>query len=219
MPSGRSVASAISASDRSAKKRSATTSRYGSSRAATAARSCASRSDRRTALAGSPGLVPAIEAEVAAGSMSRDRVEPDDLLALCRAPDREAHGDPREPRAERAFGSPGGQRPVRGHERLLGHVLGLDRSPRIRVQVAITERLSRSTSRRKASRSPPRTASTTSRSSSCRRVRRPSSLPGPWAMPPRCDARAPRRGHRAEPRRLPTPSSGMGADRIAGRSS
>jgi len=53
VPRGRPVSDAISASERSAKKRRATVSRYGSSSAATAALIDAVRSDRSAAIAGS----------------------------------------------------------------------------------------------------------------------------------------------------------------------
>jgi hypothetical protein len=52
------------------------------------------------------------------------RVQPGDLLALAGAADGKADRDPRQPCAERAVGTPGGQRPVGDHEGLLCHVLG-----------------------------------------------------------------------------------------------
>ena len=209
VPRGRSVASAISASERSAKKRSATTSRYGSSSAATAARSWASRSERRTRVAGSTGRRAGDRAWTLARrvDVGGDRVEPGDLLALGRAPDREPHGDPRQPRPERTVAPPRWPATGRRSRRPPG------RRPRPRrgrrgcgCTPRSTDRPSRSTRPRKASRSPRRTASTTlavierrSRVGGRRpgQIRR-TSLPG---------ASRGRRvsGHRAEPGRVPTP--------------
>ena len=154
--------SAISASDRSAKNRSATTSRYGSSSAATAARSWASRSERSTRVGGVDrvGAGRRRSALAPAGSTSAHGIEPRDLLALRGPPDREPHGDPRQPGPERPVAAPRGQRPVRDHERLLGDVLGLGAVAEDPGARRDDRRPSRSTRRRKASRSPASTAST-----------------------------------------------------------
>ena len=62
-------------------------------------------------------------------------------LPLAESSQRDAHGDPRQPRAERAVAAPAGERPIGGHECLLGDVLGL-------VQVA-EDAMARSDDRRR----------------------------------------------------------------------
>ena len=129
MLSGRSVCRPISSSESSPKNRNETTSRYGSGSAATAFRMSAARSARIAMVAGSK-IVPVVSPGIARSERAEASDDPSgsihvDGLALPDTPQRDANGDPRQPRAERPVATPARERAIRGHEGLLGDVLRL----------------------------------------------------------------------------------------------